>query len=261
MFFSICHPNLLPLCWPRFFQGRCNDLWLHPRTDELHQMSVSMGRSGAIQELKHMKYLGPITKPETKITMCPSLIFLFVYAKLGWISGWCSFSRWCPKIWSDSLNPPAKSTFSPLPLPLSYNLPEIAGLMIGAYKNHMLSQNTARGWPSNPTVRHWKHDGMVFEIRDDPSAFCWPSAYSQARNVSLVWDSLREFFFGESLGCSMPWHFVKDWVCVSIQTWLRLYHKIGAWLWAMTKHEIRGASSKFTSCMPAELRFPNPRGR
>lgn len=201
-----------------------------------------MGRSGASQELKHMKYLGPITKPETKITMCPSLIFLFVYEKLGWICGWCSFSRWCPKIWSDSLNPLAKSTFSPLPLPLSYNLPEIAGLMIGAYKNHMLSQNTARGWPSNPTVRHWKHDGMVFEIRDDPSAFCWPSAYSQARKVSLVWDSLREwFFFGESLGCPMPWHFVKDWVCVSIQTWLRLYHKSGAWLWAMTKHEIRGS--------------------
>ena len=113
--------------------------------------------------------------------------------------------------------------------------------------------------PNSSPLKTWWYG---FRDRDDPSAFCWPSAYSQARKVSLVWDSLREwFFFGESLGCSMPWHFFKDWVCVSIQTWLRLYHKIGAWLWAMTKHEIRGASSKFTSCMPAELRFPNRRGR
>lgn len=162
--------------------------------------------------------------------------------------------------------PPASRLVNllPLPLPLSYNLTEIAGLITRGLLTIWFLK-ILPGLTLEPNSSPLKNHGMVFEIRDDPSAFCWSSAYSQARNVSLVWDSLSEFFFGESLGCSMPWHFVKDWVCISIQPWLRLYHKSGAWLWAMTKHEIRGssvdASSKFTSCMPAELRFPNPRGR
>lgn len=46
--------------------------------------------------------------------------------------------------------------------------------------------------PNSSPLKTWWYG---FRDRDDPSAFCWPSAYSQARKVSLVWDSLREWFF------------------------------------------------------------------
>ena len=92
--------------------------------------------------------------------------------------------------------PPASRLVNllPLPLPLSYNLTEIAGLITRGLLTIWFLK-ILPGLTLEPNSSPLKNHGMVFEIRDDPSAFCWSSAYSQARNVSLVWDSLSEFFF------------------------------------------------------------------
>ena len=160
VFFNL-HPNLLPLCWFRCSKAVA---MIFGFIQELMNFTkwAAHGPKPSDSRVETHEIFGSNHQPETKHHHVSfMLIFLFVYEKLGWIL-WLMFlmgdlrkfgldilvdlmlsnqrieltvfSKVVPKMRAKGIwLPQTPNSRSSPPLPLRYNLPEIAGLMIGAY--------------------------------------------------------------------------------------------------------------------------------